>query len=86
MGSADASPESQDDGVTNVLLGFTTSLSAFPATATEVGLSQPSAILRLELASARRMWKVQSVMYVEKAHSTWTQQIPKVVPAAFALE
>lgn len=86
MGSADANPESQGGGVTYVLPGFTTSLSAFPAAATEMGLSQGSVTLRLGLASARRMWKVQNALCVGKAHSTWTQQIPRVVPAAFVLE
>lgn len=49
----DANPESQGGGVTYVQPGFTTSRSAFPATATEMGLSQGSVTLRLGLASAR---------------------------------
>lgn len=34
----------------------------------------------------RRMWRVQNVMCVEKDRSTWTQRIPRVVPAASVLE
>lgn len=49
----DASPGSQDGGVTDALLGFTASPSAFPATATEEALSRTSATLRLGPASAR---------------------------------
>lgn len=49
----DASPESQGGSVTDVLLGFTDSLSVFPAVATEMGLSQECVTQGPGLASAR---------------------------------
>lgn len=85
-GGAGASLESQDGSATGVLPALTASLSAFPAVATEMGLSEESVTRTRGPASARRTWKVQNVMCVEKDHSTWTQQIPRVVPAAFVLE
>lgn len=85
-GSADASSGSQGDSVTDVLLAFIASLNASPAAATEMGPSRGSVTQRPVLVSARKMWKVQNVMPVGKAHSTWTQRIPRVVPVAFVLE
>lgn len=48
-----ASPESRGGRATAALLGFITSPSAFPATATGMGLSQESVTRGPELASAR---------------------------------
>lgn len=86
MDSADASPESQGSSVTVVLLGFTASLSAFPAIVTEMAPSWESVTQAPELASARKMWKAENAVCVDQDHSIWTEQTPRAVPAAFVLE
>lgn len=85
-GSADAGPGSQGGSVTGALPASTAFLSASPATAAEMGPSRESVTQAPGHVSARKTCKAQNATCVGKGHSTWTQRIPRVVPAAFVSE
>lgn len=69
-------------GVLQVLM---ISRTAYHVNVTEMELNQMFVILRQEFVSARRMLKVQNVIFADPDHFIWTLLIPRDAPLVFVL-